>query len=277
MKVVIAGCGFVGLETAHLFHTAGWTVVGVTHSPESAEKLANEPFRVIACDIADAAALEKCHTDLANADAAVHCASSGRGGAEQYRRVYLEGSRNILAVLHPRLLVFTSSTSVYAQTSGEWITEESPAEPQRDTGKILRETEDLVLGHNGIVARLAGIYGPGRSVLLQKFLENRAVIEGDGSRAINQVHRDDAARALFFLVTQSAPAGIYNVCDNTPLTQLEVHQRLATHFSRLLPPHGPIDPNRKRGWTSKRVSNARLRALGWQPLFPTMFDALDAI
>ena len=69
--------------------------------------------------------------------------------------------------LRPGRFVFCSSTSVYGQTDGACVTEESPATPGRETGCILRETEDLVLQRTGTVARLAGIYGPGRSVLLR--------------------------------------------------------------------------------------------------------------
>jgi nucleoside-diphosphate-sugar epimerase len=273
-RVIVIGCGFVGLHTARLFHEAQWEAIGVTHSPESAEKLADEPFSIVACDIADARSLQIHRATLANADAAIHCASSNRGGAEEYRRVYLEGARNISHMLQPKTVVFTSSTSVYAQTDGLSVTEKSLAEPERETGKILRETEDLVLAQSGIVARLAGLYGPGRSVLLQKFFDGRAAIESDGSRIINQVHRDDAAGALFFLVRQNASSGIYNVCDDTPLTQLEVYRWLAQHFHKPLPPSGPIDPHRKRGWTSKRVSNAKLRSLGWEPRFASFQDAI---
>lgn len=273
-SVITIGCGFVGLHTARLFHDAGWEVIGLTHSPESAEKLTDEPFPILACDIADAHSLQTHCATLANADAAIHCASSNRGGAEEYRSVYLEGMRNVSHILQPKTLVFTSSTSVYAQTNGLPVTEKSAAEPQRETGKILRETEDLVLAQSGIVARCAGLYGPGRSVLLQKFFDGRAVVEGDGSRIINQIHRDDAASALFFLVRHNAPSGIYNVCDNTPLTQLEVYRWLAQHFQKPLPPSGSIDPHRKRGWTSKRVSNAKLRSLCWEPRFASFQDAI---
>jgi nucleoside-diphosphate-sugar epimerase len=220
--------------------------------------------------------MEMHRADFNRADAVIHCASSGRGGADQYRRVYFEGMQNILRLWRPHRAVFTSSTSVYTQTDGAWVTEETPAEPERDTGKILRETEDLVLAQTGIVARLAGIYGPGRSVLLQKFLENRAVIEGDGSRMINQIHRDDAASALFFLINQSARTGIYNVCDDNPLTPLELHCWLAGHFQKPLPPFGPVDVNRKRGWTSKRVSNQKLRELGWSPQYRSFHHAIQA-
>ena len=65
------------------------------------------------------------------------------------------------------------------------------------------------------------------------------------------------------------------MCDDRPVTQRELYAWLANHFSRPLPPLGPIDPNRKRGWTSKQVSNAKLRALGWQPKHATFFDAVS--
>ena len=269
-KVFIAGCGFVGLATARLFQARGWEVTGATHSPESAAKLAAEPFATLAVDITDPSALSR----LPRFDAVIHCASSGRGGADAYRHVYLEGARNLANVLAPKTLLFTSSTSVYAQTDGSEVTEESPAEPDRETGLILRATEDFVIARGGIAARLAGIYGPGRSVLLKKFFSGEAVIEGDGSRWINQVHRDDIATALLLLIERSA-RGIFNVTDNRPLPQREIYAWLAQRFARPLPPSGPIDPNRKRGWTHKRVSNARLRALGWQPRFPSFFDAVE--
>ena len=193
---------------------------------------------------------------------------------DRYRAVYRDGARALAEVLAPGVLVFTSSTSVYAQTGGEWVTEESAAEPDRETGRVLRETEELVLAASGVVARLAGIYGPGRSVLLRKFLADEAVIEGDGAKWINQVHRDDIASALVRLVTANA-RGVFNVSDDEPLTQRAVYEWLALRFHRPLPPSGPIDPNRKRGWSSKRVSNAKLRALGWQPRFPSFFAAVE--
>ena len=271
-RVLIAGCGFVGLATARVLHGAGWEVLGCTHSEESARALAAEPFAVRPADLTDPAALETL-ADWRGCDAIIHCASSGRGGAEAYRAVYLGGARILLTVLAPQRLLFTSSTSVYAQNDGSWVTEDSPAEPDRETGRILRETEDLVLAHGGCVARLAGIYGPGRSVLLKKFLTGEAVIEGDGSRWINQVHRDDIAPALARLLDRRA-TGIFNVSDDTPMTQREIYAWLATHFARPLPPTGPIDANRKRGVTSKRVSNAKLRALDWAPRYPSFRDAV---
>ena len=272
-KVVIAGCGFTGLAMARLFARAGWEVVGVTHSAESAAALRDETFRVVPCDITDRAVLAA-RGELRGADAVIHCASSGRGGVEQYRAVYLGGVQTLGEVLAPGVLVFTSSTSVYAQTDGGWVTEESAAEPDRETGRVLRETEEFVLSRNGLVARLAGIYGPGRSVLLRKFFAGEAVIEGDGGKWINQVHRDDIASALVHLVTADA-RGVFNVNDDEPLAQRAVYEWLARRFARALPPGGPIDMNRKRGWTNKRVSSAKLRATGWRARYPSFFAAVE--
>ncbi len=271
-RALVVGCGFVGEVAADLFHAAGWEVSGWTASSESAARLgAAKPYPLSAHDVTDPAAVRAAAAGLPAPDAVVMSVSSGRGGGpEQYRRVYLEGARNLLAAFRPARFVFTGSTSVYAQTDGAWLDEGSPALPDRETGRILRETEDAVLAApGGVVARLAGIYGPGRSNLLRKFLAGEAVIEGDGGRWLNQIHRDDAAAALIRLAQSDAPLGVYNVADDDPVTQLALYTSLAVGFDRALPPSGPVDTNRKRGWTSKRVANGRLRTLGWQPAHPS--------
>lgn len=271
--VLVAGCGYVGLALARRLHAAGWRVTGCTHSPDSAAALASEPFPVLACDITDGEAIAASFAGTAPWRAVVHCASSGRGGADQYRRVYLGGTGALLYALRPEQFIFTGSTSVYAQIEGEFVTETSPAEPVRETGLILREAEELAVASGGTVARLAGIYGPARSALLRKFLAGESVIEGDGQRWINQIHRDDAAAALHHLIDRQAP-GIFNVADDEPLTQRALLTNLAAHFDMPLPPAGPIDTNRKRGWTHKRVLNGKLRLLGWEPMYPSFLHAL---
>jgi nucleoside-diphosphate-sugar epimerase len=295
LKLLLLGHGYLGQAISREFLAAGWQVLPVSLSGGDGS---------LPCDLSDRMSVGKLKPHLLQPDLILHCASSGRGGADAYRSVYLEGCRNLLHTFPESPLLFTSSTSVYAQTDGSEVTEESPAEPDRDTGKILRETEDLVLAHGGLVARLSGIYGPGRSVILKKFLSGEAVIEEDGRRFLNQIHRDDAARSflhlsssvlsshqpstLSFGPSQSgtssvsdevafAPAGfnhqLFNVSDSRPLTQLECYTGLADLFDRPLPPSGPRDLNRKRGWTHKRVSNAKLRATGWEPRFPCFLDA----
>ena len=276
MKVIIAGCGYIGLATARLLHAAACEVIGLTHSPESAASLADEPFRVAPCDISQRDSVREFAASAGvGPDAVLHCASSGKGGAAKYREVYFDGAANLMDELRPGRFVFCSSTSVYGQTDGACVTEESPATPGRETGCILRETEDLVLQRTGTVARLAGIYGPGRAVLLRKFFSGEAVIEGDGRRSVNQIHRDDAASGLALLLTNTH-RGIYNLCDNRPLPQREIYEWLASRFDMPRPPFGPVDENRKRGVTDKCVSNAKLRGLGWTPRFPSFYDAVTS-
>ena len=269
-RLLLAGCGFLGLPTARLFHGLGWEVTALTHSPASAQRLAGEPFRVLACDINHPAELAR----LGAFDAVIDCVSSNRGGPEDYRRVYLDGARSLLEAVPATRFVFTSSTSVYAQSDGSIVSEESAAEPERETGQILRATEDAVLAGGGRVLRLAGLYGPDRWAFLCNFLEGRAVIEGDGTRWINQIHQADAASALVFTCIRDLPKGIYNVADDTPVMQREAYAAMATHFGLPEPPRGLIDADRKRGWTNKRVSNAKLRAFGWAPRYASFREAL---
>jgi nucleoside-diphosphate-sugar epimerase len=270
-SVLIAGCGYVGAATADLFHAEGWAVEGWTHSPASAEALAGKPYRVRAVDISDRVALAKVAGGF---DTVIHCASSGGGGPESYLRVYLEGARNLLETLRPRRFLFTSSTSVYAQKDGEWVDEESPAEPAHETGRILRESEELVRQNGGTSARLAGIYGPGRSALLRKFLAGEARIEGEGGRFLNHAQRDDIAAALLLMTT--LPGGqIVNVCDAEPITQRAAYEWLARKLDRPLPATTAEAGPRKRGASNKRVSNRKLRALGWVPRFPTFARGME--
>lgn len=270
-QIVIAGCGFLGEAAAGFFLEAGWRVLGLCATEESAARLADRPFPVAVVDISKPIRVP---AEWERPDVVVHCASSGRGGADAYRAVYRDGLEHLRDAFSPRRLIFTGSTSVYSQVDGGWVTEDSPAEPDRETGQILLEAEKIALEAGGVVARLAGIYGPGRSVLLKKFLDGSAVLEAGGNRWINQIHRDDGALALLRLAQHEAAAGIYNVCDDTPMTQREIYGWIADHLNRPLPPEGPADLNRKRGWTSKRISNARLRSIGWSPRYPGYRDAL---
>jgi nucleoside-diphosphate-sugar epimerase len=263
MKLLLVGNGYLGLAVTREFRENGWEAIPVSLSGGEGS---------IACDVGDPESVAK----LPAADFIVHCAASGRGGAEAYQHVYVDGCRNLTEKFPGTPLLFTSSTSVYAQTDGSIVTEESPAIPDRETGNLLLEAERITLAAGGIVTRLSGIYGPGRSVILKKFLSGEAVIEEDGRRFLNQIHRDDAARAILHLATTRAN-GIFNVSDSTPLSQLACYEKLAEIFSRPLPPSGPRDLNRKRGWTHKRVSNEKLRATGWQPEFPSFFDAAELV
>jgi shikimate kinase len=163
---------------------------------------------------------------------------------------------------------------------GGMVTEESASVPKRETGMILREAEDLAISHGGSVARLAGIYGPDRSVLLKNVLTNKAVIEGgEGEgRVVNQIHREDGASALTYLAQRLRvePGSVFNVVDNEPMTQRTILTAISAMFNAPMAPIGEPNHERKRPYSSKAVSNAKLRALGWELQFPSYLDALTA-
>lgn len=260
------GAGYLGGEILRRFRAAGWEGVGVTLSGGEG---------CLACDVGDRSQVEA----LPDTDALVHCAASGRGGEEAYRNVYVAGCRNLSGRFPGARWIYTSSSSVYGQTGGEKVDEMAGTLPDRATGRLLLEAEGIVLGAGGVVARLAGIYGPGRSVLLRKFLSGDAVVEEGGGRFLNMIHRDDAARAVLHLMSRAKfPAGeIFNVADTDTLTQKEIYEGLAEKFGMVMPPGGERDPNRKRGWTNKIVSNKKLRATGWEPVFPGFLEAVDGL
>ena len=272
-RILIAGCGYVGQAAADLYHAAGWAVEGWTRSAESVATLSAKPYPICEVDISRRAKVAECRKTF---DAVIHCASSSGGDVEMYRQVYLDGARNLLETFPGSKLLFTSSTSVYAQRDGSWVTEESETKPTRETSQILLETERSVLANGGIVARLAGIYGPGRSALLTKFVEGTAIIDAENDRFVNQVHRDDIAAALFLLLSRKAEgAQIYNVVDDQPILQSECYRWLAQRLNRPLPSIGRSTQERKRGDSNKRVSNANLRALGWTPRYPKFADGME--
>jgi nucleoside-diphosphate-sugar epimerase len=273
-RILIAGCGYVGEATADLFHSAGWKVEGWVHSNESATRLSVKPYSIQVIDVSRHADVGK----YAGAfDSVIHCVSSRGGDVEAYRQIYLEGARHLLETFPKAKILFTSSTSVYAQRDGSWVTEESETKPLRETGRILLEVENLILEKNGIVARLAGIYGPGRSAVLTKFVNGTATIDPDNDCFVNQVHRDDIASALFLLLNREALTSgqIYNVTDDQPLLKSACYGWLAQRLNRPLPPIRKSERPRKRGDTNKRVSNAKLRRLGWTPDYPTFGEAME--
>jgi len=272
-RVLIAGCGYLGQAVADLFLADNWEVEGWTMSSDSAHQPSTRPYPVHAVDISQADQVRACKEDF---DAVVHSASTRGGDADSYRRVYLDGARNLLGRFGSSRILFTGSTSVYAQEEGEWVTEESPAAPKHEAGKILREAEDMVLASGGIVNRLGGIYGPGRSALLKKFVSGRAILDPEKDRIVNQIHRDDAASAIRMLLgTKEADGRIYNVVDNEPIALSECYRWLAAKLNRPVLPTGTSTSKGKRGESNKRVSNARLRAVDWAPRYPSFAEGME--
>jgi nucleoside-diphosphate-sugar epimerase len=285
VKVLIIGCGYVGMALGAELVRCGHVVFGLRRHPAAGSELRAAAIHPLFADLADMAGLGKLPRDF---DWVVNCAGSTGGGADDYRRLYLQGTRNVIAWLSSAPLkkyVYTSSTSVYAQDDGSLVDEAAPTEPQSETSRVLVETEHALLhavhtsGFPAVILRIAGIYGPGRGFYLREFLRGQARIEGAGRRFVNMIHRDDVAGAVIAALERGQPGAAYNVCDDEPATLLSVYSWLGEKLNLPLPPSTPEDPyaRRRRGATNKRVSNLRLRTeLGYVLRFPTFREGFGA-
>jgi nucleoside-diphosphate-sugar epimerase len=279
MKCLIVGCGYIGLPLGMELVRQGHEVSGLRRSASAENELKTAGIQPLIADITKQETLAKLPHEF---DWVVNCVSSAGGNEEDYRQVYLRGTRHLiewLSVAPPKKFVYTSSTSVYGQTDGSQVKETGPTEPFAETAKVLLETEKVLLGNSGsprqkfpvVILRVAGIYGPDRGHGFKQFLKNEARIEGDGSRFLNMIHRDDVVGCIIAALKNGRPGEIYNAVDDEPVSQANFFQWLAATVGKYPPSAIPDNPdeNRKRGVTNKRVSNRRLKMeLGYQFKYP---------
>jgi nucleoside-diphosphate-sugar epimerase len=296
MRILIVGCGYVGLPLGVELIRLGHEVSGLRRSASAENELKAAGIQPLFGDVTRPETLAKLPQ---NFDWVVNCVAAG-GVAENYRQVYLQGTRNLVewfAPNPPKKFVYTSSTSVYGQTDGSQVKESSPTEPLAETAKILVETEKLLLAAvaerklSAVILRVAGIYGPERGHWFKQFLKNEARMEGDGLRFLNMIHRDDLIGCIIAALKNGRPGEIYNATDDEPVTQLHFFQWLAQALDKPLPPSEPAavalaragEPqenpaeSRKRGVTNKRVSNRKLKMeLGHQFKYPNFRKGYSA-
>jgi nucleoside-diphosphate-sugar epimerase len=285
MRVLIVGCGYVGLKVGADLVGQGHQVWGLRRSEKENALIKAAGIQPIKADITASKSFPQ---DCPQYDWVVHCVSSSGGGAAEYEQTYFTGTRNLLDFFGsrpPGKLVYTSSTSVYGQTDGSWVDEESPAEPTTATAQVLLRTEELLLAEvrrnsfPAVVLRVAGIYGPARTHWLDQVQTGRARIDGDGGRFINMVHRDDVTGAIIAALFLGAAGRVYNVVDDQPVTQSDLLRWIASRLKQPVPPAADsIQGSRKRGSTSKRISNRRLKEeLSYALRFPTFKQGFKAV
>lgn len=283
MRALIVGCGYVGFPLAAELVKLGHEVFGMRRSTSSDAALRSAGITPLCGDITQPDSLKQLPQDF---DWVVNCVASGGGGVEEYRQLYLQGMANLTDWLVSSSLransaiprfVYTSSTGVYGQNDGSIVDETSPTEPATETAKVLVATESFLLARAkgrsfpAMILRAAGIYGPERGYLLKQFLRGDARIEGDGSRTLNMIHRDDLIRAIIAALERGLGGEIYNVVDDEPVSQLEFFRWLAAKLGKPLPLVANEDSAapRKRGLTNKRISNAKMKQeLGFEFQYP---------
>lgn len=266
--LVIVGCGDVGIALGHRMLEQGWQVSGLRRDPAQLP----EGFGRIAADLCS---VERPAEWPAKVDYLVYCPAAGRRDAELYRSLYVEGLQHVVSWLkecrqQPRFLLQVSSTAVYGQRAGEWVTENSAALADSATAPVLVEAEDVALrsGIPAAVIRLGGIYGPGRTRLIEQ-VRNGLHVPAEPIQYTNRIHRDDAAGLLAHLLLQADQGELLAPCylgvDDEPAPLHEVAQWLAEQTGVELLAEG-VTANRVG---SKRCSNALARESGWEPRYPS--------
>lgn len=282
--VVVFGAGYVGGAVARCVCAAGGMVTALTRNPIRAAALKQAGIRTV---VADLAAATWWNAMPVRPDFVLNAVSSGGGGVEGYRASYVDGLRSMLAWAQTTQgaagrLVYTSSTSVYAQSGGQRVDELLPAEPVDERGKILREAEELAVRWSGgsVVLRLAGIYGPERHHLLDRLRTGELTIPGSGQHRLNLIHRDDIVDAVMHAWSHpTPPAPIYNVADDGAVTKAELVHWLAEQLCLDRPEFaGGTVPGRRPNPPDRVIANDRIKQdLGWRPHYPTFREGYAAI
>ena len=267
MNVLIVGCGDLGLRVARILLASPGNHVWALrrHPPEGIEI---PGLRWIAADLARPETLAGLPAGITHL---VYLAAPDTRSEAGYRAVYRLGLEHVLCALPlpgPQRVVFVSSTAVYGDHGDAWVDEDTPLDPPAFNGRVLQEAESWLAqraGHSdgnllATCLRLSGIYGPGRSHLLERLRAGLAGAPAGAGHWANRVHVDDAARAVCHVLALPRPAPVYLVTDDTPLPMRTLYEDLARLVEGPVPPVAPPPA----GMGNKRLSNARLRATGFK-------------
>ncbi len=269
-RVLIAGCGDLGLRVAKLlaFENTVNRSWGLRRHP-ALEPVNDLPgFSWIAADLTQPSSLNDLPKDITHV---LYSAAPNARTEDDYRAVYRDGLEHLLqSVASPSLqrVLFVSSTAVYGDHGAQWIDENAPTAPKSFNGRVLLETEQWLYGQRErfttLSLRLSGIYGPGRSYLLDRLRAGQATAPAAESHWVNRIHIEDAAAAVLHLMNLPNPQPIYLVTDSTPLPMRVLYDALAQLVGGPTPPEGAAPAS----VGSKRLSNARLRDSGFTFTWP---------
>lgn len=266
-SALIAGCGYLGRALGREMSARGWRVYGLCRSEASLDQVRAAGLTPFAADLNNPQTL----LNLPAADAVVACQAPPRG--ESYEKIYFEAIDHLIRALRPAAsfrFVFVSSSAVYGSRAGGWVDADTPIDPARldDNAKILRKTEERVLAAplRGMVVRLSGIYGPGRS--RADSIRSGRVKPAGGPAFTNRIHRDDAVSAVCTVLAKGEPGQIYLASDDQPTTQDEFYGWLCPRLGLPKPAEPSADAASKAFAESKRCANAKLKRLGWIPKYP---------
>ena len=284
MKLVF-GCGYLGERVAQQWRDAGQQVAVVTRRAEKATALARQGFRAFVADVTQAESLKT----LPPAESVLFAVGYDRSSQQPIDEVYAGGVQNALAALspHTKRFIYISTTGVYGSAGGEWVDEQTPADPQREGGRASLAAEQALarhrLGKQSVVLRLAGLYGPGRVPFLNELRAGRP-ISAPSHGHLNLIHVDDAAAVVLAadrLAAFDDGPRLYCVSDGHPVKREEYYGEVARQIGAPPPVFvdpDPASPRAARAAADRRVRNARMMdELSIQLLYPDYRAGLAAI
>lgn len=283
MRVLIFGCGYLGRRVATAWIESGLEVFAVTRSPEKSDLFRKSGIQPFIGDVCEPASLD----NLPDADIVLYSVGYDRTSSRTHEEVTCHGTEHILERLKDRCgrFIYTSSTSVYGQSSGEWVDERSECNPSQLGGRLNLIAEQSVQDRfpknrstSAVILRLAGLYGSGRLLSRKESLLAAEPISGRGDSWLNLIHVDDATRAVIASSKDDVRAGIYNVVDDQPVRRAEYFELLAELIGAPPPTFDASQPGaRGSGGLNKRCSNQKLRTeSSWKPAFPSFATGLPA-
>jgi nucleoside-diphosphate-sugar epimerase len=278
-RALIIGCGYLGRRVAALWRSQGHQVSALTRSPDRADVFRNLGLDPIVGDVLERGTLHA----LPAADVVLYAVGHDRSQAVSKRDVYLNGLRNTLLELAPRIkrFLYVSSTSVYGQNAGEWVDETSPCVPTKEDGQICLAAEQIVWEFfpaqrlpsepGAVVLRFSGIYGPGRLIRRVESIRSGEPIQANPDGFMNLIHVDDGARIVTELAARGSVGTTYVVTDNEPVRRREYYSLLANLIGGPAPTFSTADSAE----LNKRCGNACLRGeLGDIFQFPSIATGL---
>jgi nucleoside-diphosphate-sugar epimerase len=281
MRLFLFGYGFSGRALAQRLARKGWQVAATHRDTEGSARIAADGFTPV--DLGDRPVLARA---LAETQALLVTAPPGPDGCPGLNALVGPMAE---AGAFPDWTGYLSTTGVYGDRHGGWVTEESRLAAQSIEGarRVGAERDWLQVGRGmGLtvaVFRLPGIYGPGRSAFerLRAGRAQRIVAPG---QVFSRIHVDDLAAGLEASIARPRAGGVYNLCDDEPAPNSDVIAYAAQLLGLPPPPEialaeAALSPATLRFYAeSKRVSNARAKAeLGWRPTYPTYREGLSAI
>jgi 2-alkyl-3-oxoalkanoate reductase len=290
MKAFVAGAtGVLGRRAVALLVAAGHDVSALARSEARAGLVRALGARPVRVDVFDPDALRHAvagHEAVYNL--ATHIPSIGRMAAPgtwaENDRIRVEASRNLVdAALSggAQRYVQESITFLYRDGGDEWIDESSPIDPVANlrSATVAESNAARVTasGATGVILRFAAFYGPDSGSTLDMIrLAKRRIALGAGPNAyMSSITTDDAASAV--VASLSAPAGVYNVGDDEPVTRRQFFAVLAGALDVRPPFVAPAALGRLGGakasvlTRSQRVSNGLfVETTGWKPACPSV-------